>query len=93
MHVMQHEMGRDVAVVVNEISRAMPSNAAREAALKAMRLDECLDIYTPDVVRGTGPQDIQVSETDPVTGQPIPVTRKFLSTESSRVLPMPLSLF
>jgi hypothetical protein len=59
MHVMQHEMGRDVAVVVNEISRAMPSNAAREAALKAMRLDECLDIYTPDVVRGTGPQDIQ----------------------------------
>jgi hypothetical protein len=75
-HQLRYEMGQDVGVLANEISRAMPSNAAREAALKAMRLDSSLDIYTPRVVRRTGWQDIQVSETDPVTGQPIPVTRK-----------------
>jgi hypothetical protein len=75
-HQLQSEALRDAHVVAHEISRAMPSNAAREAALKAMRLDGCLGIYTPDVVRRTGWQDVQVSETDPVTGQLVPVTRK-----------------
>jgi hypothetical protein len=75
-HQLQAEALRDARVVANEISRAMPSNAAREAALKAMRLDGSLDVYTPQVVRRTGWQDIQVSQTDPVTGQPTPVTRK-----------------
>jgi hypothetical protein len=75
-HALQYTMAQEVDVLANEISRAMPSNAAREAALKAMRLEECLKIYTPHVVRRTGWKDIQVSETGPLTGQPIAVTRR-----------------
>jgi hypothetical protein len=75
-HQLKHQMELEVEVVVNEISRAMPGNAARAAALKAMRLDDCLKIYTPGVVRRTGWQDIQVYETDHVTGQPTPATSR-----------------
>jgi hypothetical protein len=75
-HQLRHQAAQEVDVLANEISRAMPSNAAREAALKAIRLENCLKIYTPQVVRRTGWKDIQVSETDHLTGQPIPVTRR-----------------
>jgi hypothetical protein len=64
-----------VDVVAYEISRAMPGNEAREAAIKAMRLTDCLETYTPQVVRQTGWQDIRVHDPDPVTGQLVTGTR------------------
>jgi hypothetical protein len=76
VHELHYRIGKIVSIVAYEISRGMPDNAAREAALKAMRLGECLRIYTPRVVRRTGWQDIQAYETDPGTGQPEPVTRR-----------------
>jgi hypothetical protein len=69
-------VGELADVVAHEISRAMPSNEAREAALKAMRLSHCLETYMPQVVRRAGWQDIRVHDADPVTGQPTSEMRK-----------------
>ena len=58
-------------VVAREISRAMPGDEAREAALKATRLSDCPETYTPQVVCRTGWQDTRGHDADPVTGQPV----------------------
>lgn len=76
VYELRHQIAKNVKIVANEISRAMPDNAAREAALKAMRLDDCLTIYTPRAVRQTGWQDIQAYETDPAAGRPTPMARR-----------------
>ena len=51
---LQDEIAKLADVVVNEFSRAMRDNEAREEALKAMRLDDCLEIYTPGVLGPSG---------------------------------------
>lgn len=72
----QHQVAELARVVANEISRAMPSNQARETALKAMRLSESLETYTPQAVRRAGWEDVRVHDADPVTGSTIPVMRR-----------------
>ncbi len=76
VHQLQYQAEKLAAAVAHEISRAMPSNQARSAALKAMRLDDCLETYLPRVVHRTGWQDILVHDPDPATGRPVPATRK-----------------
>jgi hypothetical protein len=62
--------------VAYELGRAMPSNEARAAALKALRLDNCLEVYAPQVIHQTGWHSIQVRETVTATGQRVPVTKR-----------------
>lgn len=52
--------------VVEKISRAMPSNAAREAALKAMGLDK----YIEPIVTSVDTETVPVYEMDASTGKP-----------------------
>lgn len=59
-----------VTIALNEISRVMPSNEAREAALKAMRLEDYIEIYMPGRGGHDGWQVIEASEADPATGHP-----------------------
>jgi hypothetical protein len=57
-------------IVLNEISRAMPSNEAREAAITAMRLEGLVETYTPHVVAPAGWQVIEALDADPASGRP-----------------------
>jgi hypothetical protein len=76
MYELRGWIEKNVNLVVNEISRTMPSNEARAAALKAMHLDDCLEIYTPGLVRQTGWHNMRVSGADQLTGQSVPVARR-----------------
>lgn len=69
-------------IAVNEFSRAMASNAVREAALTALHLDDCMELYTLRVRHRTGWCSIQVPETVTETGQRIPVTRRIAVYET-----------
>lgn len=51
---LRDEAGKLTDVVVHELSRTLPDNEARRAALKAMRLDDCLEIYRPGVLGPSG---------------------------------------
>lgn len=70
VHELLRQVGKCATMVLNEISRAMPSNEAREAALTAMRLEGIVKIYTPHVVTQAGWQVIRAFEADPATGRP-----------------------
>ena len=65
-----------VNMAANELSRAMASNALRLTALTAMRLDDCLELYTPQVLHQIGWHSLPARETVNGTGQRASVTRR-----------------
>jgi hypothetical protein len=69
-------------IAVNEFSRAMASNAVRKAALTALHLDDCMELYTLWVLHQTGWRSIQIPETVAETGQRVPATRRIAVYET-----------
>lgn len=55
---LQNDMHQLLDLVVFAVSAAMPDNAVRASAVKAMRLEDCLAIYIPNVLGQIGVRDI-----------------------------------
>jgi hypothetical protein len=70
---LQNDMHQLLDLVVFAVSAAMPDNAVRASAVNAMRLEDCLAIYTPKVlgqiaVRDIGAPGVGCARSVPVCG-------------------------
>jgi len=73
---LQASANKYAEIALNEISRAMPSNEAREAALEAMHLEGCIEIFTPGRGSHAGCHTVKASDANPATGRPAQDARR-----------------